>query len=170
MEVYREVALQSIIQYRNLEVFYYAWNTAHYDLSWPSRIPRWDIPNAHCIPSLHPFLYHADRQHRPMYRLHVRTDSLIVQGLILGHIAQKNWVLRSSTEHHPTDSASLVKDKLLAMMRIVTRDCLQPDRANENTASRTGSRVITQFADFSAFVLRHLGDQTENRYISLYCI
>jgi hypothetical protein len=170
MEVYRDVALQSILQYQNLEVLHYAWSTAHYDYSWPSWIPRWDIPNTHCVPLLYPFIYNAGRNYRPMYDVQLKTDSLIAQGFVIGHIAQKDWVLRFPTEDDQSASKFLVKEKLLTMMTLVTRDCWQPDRANENTASRTEAHVPTQFADFSAFVLRHLGDQIENRYISLYCI
>lgn len=166
LQVYQQVALQSILHYDNLEVLHYAWNTTLYDPTWPSWIPRWDIPNSP-HPLLHPFLYNADRYSRAICEATCDSNRLSVQGFDLGVVKKRDWILRWPVVDGQSTAKNTTKQKLLTMMRLMSRDSYQPEKIERNTGRRIGDHVDQQFADFSAFALYHLDAERESSYISL---
>lgn len=60
-----------------------------------------------------------------------------------------------------------IKDNLLTMMRLMTKDTWYLDKSKESIASRTGENVELQFAGFSAFILRYLNAESQSRFIPL---
>lgn len=171
-EVYRKLAMQSLQQYQNLETLCYAWQTAHYSSSWPSWIPRWDIPNNHMTPILLPFLYNAARGSDLIYHFNSNPDSLSVQGLNLRSPIETTSVLKYQTmnSQEPGLDNSTNEWNLLAILRLISRDRWNPDMSSESTATRSQRNMQTHFANFSSYVLRLIQDSKENSYISLYSI
>jgi hypothetical protein len=83
------VALEAIKQYKILNVFSYAYQSANFDHSWPSWIPKWGIAinDLRFTPVL-PFGYKADQGKAPVKRHGADTSSLIVQGLNLDVVTE----------------------------------------------------------------------------------
>lgn len=161
-DVYREVALRSVDQYQNLEVFCHAWQTAHWTSSWSSWIPKWDVPGSYQMPHLLPFLYKADFGSSFSYAFNSSTDSLLVQGNDLGTIAGTACVLnyQSLNAQCAELEGSGTKATLLLIMRLITQDRWQqlsiPSTYN---ATRSGSKVQDQFARFCSFLLHILEER-----------
>jgi hypothetical protein len=169
-EVYRQVALDSIQYYRNLEVMSYAWQTAHLNTSYPSWIPRRDIPIDDNTPLL-PFLYDAAQGTFPRLQPSFRLNTLTVQGLNLGSIVETDTVLRFGDVRAPTDHSDRegpTKDQLMAMSRVMVQDRWQDEIGLENAAERADKNLWTHFADFSAYLLPLLETHKQDSYIPLY--
>lgn len=168
-EIYREVALQSLEQYQNLEVFCYAWQTQHHDVSWPSWIPRWTISNNWPNPILLPFLYAASGIRDIDYRMDPNSSALQVKGLELGSITEVSPVAKYSSmaSQHSKADASTTRDKLMTVMRLLTQDRWQHDLTNETAAHRNNENSGIQFASFSSYILDMFNDHEDELYISL---
>jgi hypothetical protein len=170
-EVYRQVALDSIQCYRNLEVLSYAWQTAHLDASYPSWIPRWDININDWTPrALLPFLYDAARGTFPILQPSFEVNTLTIQGLNLGSIVETNTLLKIEAGQVPTnysDGESSTNDYLMSMSRIMVQDRWQDPIDLENTAERAYKNLGAHFADFSAYLLPLLEKHKMDSYISV---
>lgn len=172
LNVYREVAVQSIQLYGNLEVLCYAWETEPYDPLWPSWVPRWDICSGQGVPALTPFLYDADRQHRAKFDVYYSSNTLKVHGFQIGTVREKSHVVKyQGTENDSRwKKKDRVNEELESILSLVTRDCWRPNRYDENDSCRTGdhNHMAAQFSDFCSFALGHLKTQKHDCYISLF--
>jgi hypothetical protein len=168
-QVYREVALQCLQQYQTLEVLCYACQTAHLDRFWPSWIPRWDIPNNQAIPNFLPFLSNATKGRTLEYRLSPTLDSLFVQGLKVGSIVETASALKYQRliGQETGNSSSIITNRLLAILRLITHDLWQQYGAGEITATRSQDNSQAHFAHFSSYVLPLLEYRKEDSHISL---
>jgi hypothetical protein len=169
-EVYRQVALDSIKCYGNLEVLSYAWQTAHLDASHPSWIPRWDMNTNDWTPrALLPFIYNATGGTSPRLQPSVEANTLTIQGLNLGPIMETNSLLRFAGEqtlgNYP-DGGRFTKDHLMTMSRIMVQDRFQEPADLENAADRSNKNLEAHFADFSAYLLPLLKTHGQDSYIS----
>lgn len=173
-EVYRQLSLDSIQTYRNLEVMCYAWQTQHLDISLPSWIPRWEL--AFDVRTLLlPFLYDAARETTPKLLPSSQLDTLIVEGLSLGPIMELDCTLRFGEHLDPiegSNNAKPIKDLLMIMSRILVQDRWQEDVTLETTAKRTHENLQAHFADFCAFLLPLMKLRKQDVYIpttSIWC-
>lgn len=168
-EVYHDVALQSMQQYNSLEVLCYAWQTARYSTSWPSWVPRWDIPNNQSVPVLLPFLYDAAGGLDPEYHINTAKDTLTVRGLRMGPITEASFVVRYPTLD-TADGDSTVKQRLMDLATFITQDRWQSDLSSDRRATRSHHDQEAYFASFASHFLRILKGQNNDCYVSLYSV
>jgi hypothetical protein len=173
-EVYRQVVLDSIKCYRNLEVLCYAWQTAHLDASYPSWIPRWNVNINDWIPrALLPFLYDAAKGTLPRLQPSFGVNTLTLQGLNLGPIVETDTLLRIEAGQAPaeySDGESSTDDYLMTMSRIMVQDRWQDPIDIENASERAYKNLRAHFADFSAYLLPLLKIRKMDSYISFCSI
>jgi hypothetical protein len=168
-EVYRQLALQALQQYENMEVLAYAWQTEHYDSSWPSWIPRWDIHNTHVLPLLLPFLYDASGNEKLGYQFNAASDSLSVRGLRIGHLTETTSTLKYQEMYNQEFGLgeSAIEKTLFAAMKLMMQDRWQPSLVREDTAERCQRHSKALFADFSSYLLAQIQGHEKESYITL---
>jgi hypothetical protein len=172
-EVYRNVALEAIEQYRNLDVFSYAWQTANFDYSWPSWIPKWDTTvNDLRLMSIVPFVYNADHGKEPVSRHGTDASGLIVQGLSVDVVTQCNAVLDFEDLEAIAPGKS-VEDTLKTMSLLLVHDKRELKLGDEKSTERASSNFTEHFEDFAAYLLMLLrDDEHSNSFIqseNLWC-
>jgi hypothetical protein len=176
-DIYRQVALDSIKCYNNLEFLCYAWQTAHLDISYPSWVPRWDhdtsVENSDNLNSspLLPFLYNTAGGTFPRLQTILSESTLHVQGLSLGQVLDTDTVLRIRGERGPTDYSGgedSISEHLMTMSRILVQDRWQDIPGAENTARRAHKNLRAHFADFCACLLPLLKMHEKDSYIPFY--
>lgn len=176
LEVYRNVAVQSIRKYNNLEVLCYAWQAVGHSKSKPSWIPRWDVASVWQTPKMSPFLYNAAGGMDPMYSLNPGQDVLSVRGINLGTIPQTSYALRCPplpTDDDNDSADSATKRILVALAQLLTHDRFYDSTGapGEGGTARCCSRNSDMhFAAFASDMLRCLEGQEEDCYVSLYSI
>jgi hypothetical protein len=153
-EVYKHSALQSLRQYQSLEVLCYAWQSAHLVTSWPSWIPRWDIPTNLSGPSFPPFLYDAAKNCHLECHYDPIADSLTVRGVCLGPIVKRTSTLRYRVmgDSKTKDKSRITKEALLTLVEIITQDRWQPDTSDEAIATRARDNLDTQLSSMACLV------------------
>lgn len=171
-EVYRNVAVQSIHKYNNLEVLCYAWQAVGHSELKPSWIPRWDIPNNYSAPRMLPFLYNAAGGLDPTYSLNPAQDVLTVRAINLGSIPETSYTVRCPPLPADDDDGpgSATKRFLVAMAQLVTHDRYDGGGMVERDAVRSSRNPEMHFAAFASDLVRCLQGQEGDCYVSLFCI
>ncbi|CAI6338039.1 unnamed protein product [Periconia digitata] len=169
-EVYRKIALDSVRYYQNLEILCYAWPTANLDTSYPSWVPRWDLPTA-SGGMLLPFLYNASPGTVPWLRHSFEPDNLTLRGLCVGTVVDITGFLKFDDKQGLTNNADCddsVRASLIEVSRILLQDKWQEesDRDEENTAQRAIDNPRAHFADFCAYLLPLLEGHAQDSYIT----
>jgi hypothetical protein len=164
-QLYRQVALDSIYKYKNLEVLLYASHSAHFYPGWPSWIPKWDI--AEKWPLSPNYLYNAAGATKPAVQFYPDVDGLAIKGLNLGPIMIVSSFLDfrdfAATSHL---GHACVKDTLMDIWRIITQDHWRDGISDEWPTQRLDSNP-QHFSDFTAYVLSMLQRMKRDCYLPL---
>jgi hypothetical protein len=133
LEVYRNVALQSIYQYGSLEVLSYSWQTTSSREAWPTWVAKWDQRQEEASALLLPFLYQASLSTAPIIRRNLDPNTLVARGVIVGTVGDVNPILDfaqlASTQ--PQTCSNTTTDILLLMSRLVVQDRWQEEAGEE---------------------------------------
>lgn len=169
-DVFRQVALNAIKYYGNLEVLSYAWQLRR-NVAYPSWIPTFGVvDNDSSYEPMQSFLYHAAGKSSPIILQSTDSRALILQGLHIGSIVESGTILRLEEEMETPKEFNVylsTKARLLMMSRILTQDSWQKDADAKESIERVALNIDAHFADFSAFLLPLLAGRKEDIYISL---
>jgi hypothetical protein len=161
-DIYRTVALEAIKQYNNLDILGYAWQSANFDQSWPSWIPKWDITiNGVRFTPVLPFVYNTDQGIAPVQLHGADASSLLVQGLELDVVIECDTILdfEGFTVYAP---GKCTEDILKTISLLLVHDKREMKRNEENSTERASSNLPAHFADFAAYLLMLLKDGEQN--------
>jgi len=178
-EVYRQVAVRSIQQYRNLTVLGNAWLDDTSD-DWPSWIPRWDRPGYSPRVGLQSdYNYNASGSIKPILVHSPREDSLILQGLCVDTIVQISplFTIHDDYEEPITPLITSNDERLTANLDLLSQSrILIGDRKNSPSTTYGAWSSLTNvekanhkqhkhFADFSSWLLRVFGTTKRDAYV-----
>lgn len=169
LEVYRYVALCSILDYSSLEVLSHAWYTSSFDdHTWPSWVPKWDrYEKDRNQEHLLPFLYSASGQAIPMFKPIAGSNALSIRGVKIGTISEVNAVMDLRRLSHSQYRAATLAEKILALSRLLVQDRWQAEPGDENSAERSDESVRRNLSDAAAYFASLLATAKRDSYLAL---